>query len=329
MEKVLLWGTGDRYRVEYDRIRYWQRIKKIDVLALVNRNGSPSFLDGHRVISKNEIKKYEYDRIVIIADQVMTESIQNDIRELELDEKKIVHINFFINEVEIGGRETYRRLIQKQKDVLQDILDASDEEIKDYDWMFHKINEYGVYPFRVERDGINWTRFGVLQVIEEFTKYCNFLGGTEGIETAIEVGVAKGRSSYLICALLSRNNPHLSYTLVDICDQLDSFEEFQNILPALKKKIPSISKDYAGKQFDFVFIDADHSYDASMQDYLNIGQYAKVMTCFHDIYAHEYDDCAGGTVRMWKEVLDLTREKEHKVFSFYPEEWMGIGCVIQ
>ena len=90
-----------------------------------------------------------------------------------------------------------------------------------------------------------------------------------------------------------------------------------------------ISDDYKGESYDFVFIDADHSYDAAMRDYLNVGQYAGKLTVFHDIYAHEYDECNGGTVRMWKEVCELNSGKEKKIFSIYPDQWMGIGCLVQ
>lgn len=97
----------------------------------------------------------------------------------------------------------------------------------------------------------------------------------------------------------------------------------------MEKKIPSTSEDYKGESYDFVFIDADHSYDGAMQDYLNIGQYAKKLTVFHDIYAHEYDEYNGGTVRLWKEVCEANSGKERKIFSIYPDKWMGIGCLVQ
>jgi len=48
---------------------------------------------------------------------------------------------------------------------------------------------------------------------------------------------------------------------------------------------------------------------------------------FHDVYAHEYDDENGGTVRMWQEVMQREQGNECRVFSKYPDRWMGIGCV--
>ena len=65
-----------------------------------------------------------------------------------------------------------------------------------------------------------------------------------------------------------------------------------------------------------------------MADYLNVGQYAKKMVCFHDIYAHEYDSQKGGTVRTWEEVCTMTPGLPKMVFSQFPNRWMGIGVVI-
>ena len=126
-----------------------------------------------------------------------------------------------------------------------------------------------------------------------------------------------------------RKNPNLTYYLVDIEDRLDHFEDYQEILPSLCKRIPQSSGNYKGKQFDYVFIDADHTYDGSIADYENVGKYAKVLVAFHDIYAHEYDACNGGTVRTWKEVLEREAGNEIYTFSKHPNEWMGIGCVMK
>ena len=130
-----------------------------------------------------------------------------------------------------------------------------------------------------------------------------------------------------MCAVLARRNRKMTYRLADLCDRIDDFEKFRAKLPQLEKCIPSCSADYKGDCYDFVFIDADHSYDAVMADYYNVGRNARVITAFHDVYAHEYDGENGGTVRAWNEVLAGTENCGHKVFSKYPDKWMGIGVV--
>ena len=219
-----------------------------------------------------------------------------------------------------------------QLDIIRKILSASDEDVSNFEWMRSMVGRYGIFPCREgDMDGngnVVGARSGMIQRPNEFAEYCVYLSKWH-IDTAIEVGVFHGKSSYFMCALLARNNSNLVYELVDIADNLDDYEEFHELLPQMSKRIPSTSEDYIGQAYDFVFIDADHSYEASMCDYMNLGRYAKKLTVFHDIYAHEYDHLNGGTVRMWNEVVDMTPENKHNVFSEYPNQWMGIGVLEQ
>lgn len=219
---------------------------------------------------------------------------------------------------------------QRQIEVIKKILQATDEEVNQLSFWMSTVKEYGIYPFQwiVELDeNSHYTTNGMMQVQGELANFCRFLSGQE-IHTAIEVGVWHGRSSYFICATLYRKNRDLIYDMVDIADGLDEYEEFQKILPCLRKQIPHTSNDFAGQEYDFVFIDADHSYKASMQDYTNIGRFAKKLVCFHDIYAHEYDAEGGGCVKTWEEVCTMTPHLPKIVFSQFPNRWMGIGVVI-
>ena len=221
---------------------------------------------------------------------------------------------------------------ERQLRVIRDLLSASDERVADYGWMYDKVVEYGIFCFNPNHwieasEKVNWAVYGLQQVPEEFAAFCAKIS-TLTIGTAAEVGVYRGRSAFFICAVLARKDPDLRYKMIDLFDRIDDFELFAKVLPQLEKCIPSSSDDYKGQEFDFVFIDADHSYDASILDYNNMGQQAKVRTCFHDIYAHEDDHENGGTVRTWLEVMERTEDKGHWIFSKYPEQWMGIGCVV-
>ncbi|GEM_PF-2543900 len=220
--------------------------------------------------------------------------------------------------------------IERQIAVLKRILSASDSQIHNRQFMLDAIKEYGVTPLAWLReldDKTYYTENGMIQVPGEFASLCLLLADIQ-VESAIEIGVYRGRSSYFMCAMLYKNNPHLRYDMVDICDNLDGYEEFRRILPCLNKCIPSTSGDFAKKSYDFVFIDADHGYEGAMRDYLNLGRYAKKIVCFHDIFAHEYDSCNGGIVRCWEEVGALTSNRAKMVFSQFPNRWMGIGVVI-
>lgn len=329
MEKILLWGITPVYEVSSQWVKERISQNELEVLAIVDSVSDLAELDGYRVIRKEEISNYKYDKIIITAGNTVTRSILKEIQEIGLDPEKVIRFAEYEMQYVTCQKERYEKIIDGQINTIKSLLSASDQEVADYNWMLRMIYGYGIYPFAFGKlqDAVV-TNFGLMQVPDEFARFCNYIG-TLKVDTAIEVGVYRGRSSYFISALLSRKNPHLTYYMADIRDSLDSFEKFKKVLPALEKKIPSRSEDYAEKEFDFVFIDADHSYDASIKDYYNVGQYARKITCFHDIYAHEYDMYNGGMVRTWKEVQRLTSGKQHKIFSMYPDRWMGIGCVIQ
>lgn len=329
MEKVLLWGAGDVFQVYSRWLAELEDNKEIEILAIVDKGREGERINAHPVIGKEEIAGYDYDRIIlsVVSDRVI-ESIKQDAKETGIDTKKMITILAYQEDYAMRHEEYYEAIMQNQFGAIKDVLDASDEEVTNKEWMLKTLCKYGIYPLRWdEKVSPYMNAFGVLQIAEEFAEYCNFLA-TLKVNTAIEIGVAKGRSSYFMCALLYRNNPQLRYTLVDIRDRLDSYERFKELLPALNKQIPSTSKDYKGEAFDFVFIDGDHSYNGSMEDWVNVGKYASKYVCFHDIYTHDYDELDGGIVRSWREVCEMNEDKEKVVFNKADKEPVGIGCII-
>lgn len=323
--KVLIWGTGKKYDVLKEVIDDIVLEGSLVIAAYINKSGAGT-IDGIKIIQSRDIDKEEYEKILVCADGEMAVSIFSEAEKLGISKDKLIKIDDYMNEY--GSLSTLRlKIVEKQCEILTKILNATDEEVSSVEWIKERICEFGVYPFiRTDDSEILWTQWGIMQIIDEFAAYCVYLSKHK-INRAIEVGVFKGRSSYFMCAILSRNNPKLEYLCVDIYDNLDSFESYKEVLPALKKCIPSTSENFIDEEFDYVFIDADHSYDGSIADYRNVGCKAKRLTAFHDIYGHEYDELNGGTVRMWKEVVADTPNDEHKVFSVYPEKWMGIGVV--
>jgi len=325
-ETILIWGTGDVFLAEFEQICKIVDDGIAEVVALVSRDSKEKVLKGFPVIHKEDVLTLQFDKLIIAAVTPAYESILEDVKELGIKLENVFSVHDWFLNITLNNDLYYQDLLQRQGKVLRELLKATDEEVSNYEWMYNKVINYGIYPFKNEGK-IFYTELGMMQLVEEFTNYCIFISSLE-IKNAIEIGVFRGRSSYFVCALLSRKNPKLKYICVDIADCLDSFEYYKEILPALDKRIPSTSNDYKGESFDYVFIDADHSYDASIRDYMNIGRYANKLVAFHDIYAHEYDELNGGTVRMWNEVVNMTAEKEHKIFSIYPDKWMGIGCVV-
>lgn len=327
MEKIIVWGTGKRCAM-------WQRWLRgyFDIICFVNNepHSHHQRVGGVEIIPASSIGLYKYDYVIICTLPEFVSEVRLEAEANGIDREKIFALDDFIIEKNLYGKyESDCRKVQIE--VIHEILNATNDEITNYEWMYEKVVRYGVFCFqknwRTLDESINWTFYGLQQVPEEFAQYCIMLSGL-AVKDAIEIGVYRGRSSYFVCAVLARRNPALKYILVDIEDRLDGFDEYKDVLPMLEKAIPSTSKDYKGQAFDYVFIDADHSYDASIEDFENVGRYSNVITGFHDIYAHEYDNENGGTVRMWREVLENTRDKRHEIYSKYPDKWMGIGCIM-
>lgn len=325
-KKVIIWGTGATYRVLRDKIHYYFNNNSVEIVAFVNKSGE-GVIDGYSVISKDMIGDYIFDHLLICADGEMAISIFSEVKNMTIPENKICRIDDFLFSIE-EYKSDNNKIIDIQCKIIQDILNASDSQVSDFNWIRNKIREFGVYPFEITEDkNILWTQWGIMQIVDEFAQFCQSISLLK-IKSAIEVGVFKGRSAYFVCALLSRSNPELKYHCVDIFDNMDSFEKYNELLPALIKCIPSQSSDYINEVFDYVFIDADHSYNGSIADYYNVGKKAKVIVAFHDVYGHEYDYLDGGTVRTWKEAIEDNKDKEYKVFSCYPDKWMGIGAIM-
>ncbi len=329
-KKIIIWGTGAVLAM-YHRFL----MERFEVCAFISEAMNPEYLPeevqlGAPLISAEQLKDYERDAIVTALREVDREAVEKAALSIGIGREELIPIEEFLISEKLA-EEYEEASFSVQSMVLKEIATASDEEISDYDWMYRRVISYGIFCFKrnwfQEDSRIRWDKNGIQQVPEEFTEFCVFLSPLR-LETALELGVFRGRSSYFMCAVLMRKNPGLSYLMADIEDRLDRFDGFFSLLPALKKRIPSTSEDFSGKQFDYVFIDADHSYDASIRDYENVGQFAGSLLAFHDVYGHEYDSENGGTVRTWKEVMERTKRKAHRVFSKYPDQWMGIGCVL-
>lgn len=353
MEKIIIYGTERRAAMYFGYL-----CDNYDVRGIISTNGASGEIYGVPVRDMRELvtandcgmsikcESSSFDRIVMVVETGQMDLAREKIREaigssFDKLKDKVISIDELIdfethNRIvdDIAAVSPYVEYIDRiQLEIIKEIIKARDEEVADYDWMLERVLRYGVFCF--ESDGwykkekrYNWVVYGLQQVPEEFAMFCNYISGLT-VSTAAEIGVYRGRSAIFLCAVLARKNWDLTYELIDIFDRIDDFEIFKEVLPQLNKNIPSTSDDHASEIFDFVFIDADHSYDASINDFYKVGQYSGVMTAFHDIYAHEYDHENGGTVRMWQEVLEKTSGCGHKVFSIYPDKWMGIGCVMR
>lgn len=275
----------------------------------------------------------DYDYIVVpggaFPADYMVDSVADALKQAGYEED----IKNKIISVQELAMTSHERVLADQISVIRDIVHADDSQIADRKWMRDRLSRYGFFPFfklvKTPQQGITWSTYGILQVPDEFIDFCMHIAKIK-CNRAIEIGVARGGSSYVMAALLYRNNPDLIYRMVDISDDLVNYDRMKVLIPALEKCIPSTSADHAGESYDFCFIDADHSYRGMMDDYDRVGRNTSCMTVFHDIYGHEYDNLDGGTVRGWQEIKALRVDSDSETiteYSRYPDKWMGLGLV--
>ncbi|MCI8672212.1 MAG: class I SAM-dependent methyltransferase [Lachnospiraceae bacterium] len=96
MEKVLVWGTGNIFRKYYDILLNYVKNNEVEIIALINQTKSCEMINGYKVICKEEVINYEYDKIIIMAEGIAKENIWNDINQLMIDNKKIVSIAYLL-----------------------------------------------------------------------------------------------------------------------------------------------------------------------------------------------------------------------------------------
>lgn len=323
----------DRIKIITYGLRYSDYAKQRDLFAMRN-NGEidimaeiayetedPEIFYKRRSI--DEGLKCEYDKIIVCTGTL--DEAREDIKGRGYNVEKIR-----FEYIPILTEPHFARIRNTQLYVLKDIVNTSDDKIRDREWLKGRLFDYGFYPFfklaKEPQPGVTWSTLGILQVPDEFVDFCLFLINRK-FDNAIEIGVAAGASSYIMAALMYRSNPDMVYHMVDIKDSLFEFDRVREIIPTLHKEIPKTSDDFVGEAYDFCFIDADHSYEGMMADWSNVGRYSKKLLVFHDIYAHEYDEYNGGTVRGWQEIKEIIGQDNIREFSKFPNRWMGIGVV--
>lgn len=94
MKKCLVWGISDEYTAHINQINYEILKGNISIQAMVSRDRFSDYIDGKKIISKNEISSYDYD-FIIIFNKVRYQEIKEEAIQQGANEKKIINGSVF------------------------------------------------------------------------------------------------------------------------------------------------------------------------------------------------------------------------------------------
>jgi len=237
-----------------------------------------------------------------------------------------------VRAMSIEAYEIERADFQRVIDGVRRIQAAAEAELQSLDWLVGVIREVGLVPipeaaatYLGEEDFLNASQQGVIQLPREFAR-CLHLLGEHRPASYLEIGCFNGATACLATAFLQRCNPALTATTVDIWPGFIFYDAVRDLIP-LEYLVGKTSYDLAGRKFDAVFIDGDHSFDWAWADYRNVGRAAKVCA-FHDVNNGPYREMPmGGVCGVWEVVKrdEAGGAAFEEIFEHPRADIMGIG----
>ena len=166
------------------------------------------------------------------------------------------------------------------------------------------------------------------QYPNQFSKYLIYIRKLN-IESYVEIGCHKGGTLIITVEFLSRFNQIKEVLCVDNWPRLNVkkyCKQKKFIYKNCNSQDSEFKKLFLKKNWDLVFIDGDHSYDAVAADYELAKKRAKYIV-FHDIC----NDFCPGVKNFWKKIKTKKsvewksqyKEIKHK----YQKKIMGIGLI--
>lgn len=220
--------------------------------------------------------------------------------------------------------------VRRLERVVREIEKAGAQDVRNEAFLETMIRNIGL---RYDRRGLygndegsmNFFSPGMWQIPRQLAGAVALLA-KQNVQSFLEIGTADGFTFSFMATCLSRVNPGLESTTIDIAPQPPAarikFRSQTRFLAGTK------SDDFAGESFDLVFIDGNHSYEWVARDYQNVGRYARICM-FHDINDQL---CGEETVpRFWRELKEAEsgRADFHEFLHHsHSKKVMGIGIRI-
>jgi SAM-dependent methyltransferase len=211
---------------------------------------------------------------------------------------------------------------------------APPSELLALDWLVALIREVGVVPipeaaatYEGEEDFINASQQGVIQLPREFARWLLLLAAHRPA-TYLEIGCFNGATAALAAAYLQRFNPAFAATTIDLWPAFLFYPEVRELIP-LRYVVGRTSYDFAGEEFDAVFIDGDHSFEWAWADYQNVGRAARICA-LHDVNNAPYRDLpTGGVPAVWELIKRDEPGEFNEIFEHPSRDIMGVGVRVR
>lgn len=217
------------------------------------------------------------------------------------------------------------------------IANANESDLANEEFVASQIRYAGLLRDRrmlygEDNQYMNTEKTGLWQIPMQLARLLVHLRSYD-IRSVLDVGTASGWTISIVTAYLARFNKNLRVTTIDSNNYFECYASIKDKIP-LEFICNKSSKDFAGRSYDFVFIDAIHTYDGCRADYEAVGINAAICG-FHDIqdrFVSGQAENYGGVPRFWEE-LKMQREQSSHIFEFldHPndDKIMGIGIIVK
>lgn len=117
MYKILVWGTGKGYNASIGVLKWHEKIGDITIVGVTSNDNYYKLLDGIEFISKNDLKKINYDYIIVAANLAFNKICEEGVL-LDINREKFIPADVLW--LENFTFERYIRLLKSRVTIISD-----------------------------------------------------------------------------------------------------------------------------------------------------------------------------------------------------------------